>query len=193
VASDRLSALRNRSTRALVLRRVPSAAAFRLLSLPEPCGSVLVHANVFRVPSVARPRTFDAAHRKARGLPMQRDRGGARFTVRSSLRLSDDPTRRGIFPARANRSVRLWYLCRLLRARLPWALLFGGSHARSSEGRQGWLRARLVKSDRSTNPRYLPSPVATRNPLARAEARTDEPAKRSPSCGAHVMRIAALG
>jgi len=197
-ASDRLLHSETVPTRALVLRRFPAQRpnpcdAFRrrprVVLVPEPRGSVPVHANVFSSRATSRVRRRAAQAPGGSGPPDANETGetrasrrGPHFGDRTIL------TRRRYLPP-----------CEIedrapLTPLSPPPILaqvrFSSNVARGLEGRQDRFCGGLVKGVRFADPECLLPVDASTHP-ARAEART------RPSClqrrrGAHVMRIAEL-
>jgi len=197
-ASDRLLHSETVPTRALVRRRFPARRsprdALRRRSMatlvPEPRGSVLVRANVSFAASARPSEDARAAHREARGRPMQNEAGENRASRRAShfgdrsilTRWRylppceiDLPTASDTPVASSNPGPARSLFFELTRAgrRPPRPV------PRAPRERRALLQSRVPSTDsRHAHP-------------ARAEARP-RPRSLHPRRGAHVMRIAEL-
>jgi len=198
-ASDRLLHSETVPTRALVLPSFPSAATCsrarpcgarpRFALVPEPCGSVPIHASVFSGVPFRPSEDARTGHREARGHPMQTRLG--RTALHGALPTSALGTfdmRRRFLPSRAKDTARLWHPCRLLRARGRGPLV--ASPMLWLEGRQDRFRGGLVKGVRIPDPGCLPSAVATRTPHVPKHERNR--VSFTDRAGPHVMRMAEL-
>jgi len=192
------SALRNRSTRALVLRRFPVQRPAHGRGLSAPLGSRSL-PGASRLRARPRERLLRVRHRssgdarcrhlRARGRPMQTRPGG------TALHGAPPTSAPGRSRPRALSSLGLESIPvasdTLVASSLHAAWGRQANPTRWLEGRQDRFRERLVKGVRFPDPGCLPSPVATR--AAFVPRRERKPRGLHRRRGAHVMRIAELG